>query len=133
MISVLSVDLSQSVCAIGLILLYESLLYIICTIGDKLLNPALVPSGILRAISDSVTHGLVGFFSWAVITGLRSRADLLQCGVSFMLASIIDLDHFIAARSLKLQVIMDALNDSWFCLSMSIFNNVTFSNISALW
>ncbi|XP_071438645.1 transmembrane protein 267 isoform X2 [Hetaerina americana] len=54
-----------------------------------------------RAICDNLTHGLIGFFSWYIVTSeynLKNRIiESLFCA---FFASAIDADHFISARSL---------------------------------
>lgn len=76
--------------------------------GDKLVTK--VDHHVLKAIIDNATHGFIGIFSWAVVVfslnsirnlKLNHCAEIMGCGV---IASLIDLDHFIAARSLSLQV-----------------------------
>ncbi|KAK3095295.1 hypothetical protein FSP39_012920 [Pinctada imbricata] len=91
----------------GVSLCYNILILVTCLIGDVLLSRDIVPNNHLRAVLDNLTHGLIGFWSWAVVVGLRTRTDFLQCFLAFILASVIDVDHFLAAKSLRLQ---DALS-----------------------
>ncbi|KAL9985708.1 hypothetical protein ACROYT_G008144 [Oculina patagonica] len=61
----------------------------------------------LKAVVDNVAHGTIAFVSWCIISELQTRKDLIDgiaCGV---IACGIDVDHFIAAKSFKLQ---DALH-----------------------
>ncbi|XP_053975899.1 uncharacterized protein LOC128874817 isoform X3 [Hylaeus volcanicus] len=76
----------------------------ICSlIGDQGLNYGKTPW--LRAIFDNVTHAIVGGLTWTLILHL-SRKSLVQNFSSifwcFFLSSFIDVDHFIAACSWKL-------------------------------
>ena len=84
-----------------------------CIIGDLLLGVVQIKSShLLRAAVDNGTHGLVGLLSWAIVVNptLIPVLELLKepllwevvlCGV---LSSLVDLDHFLAAKSFKLQV-----------------------------
>lgn len=82
---------------------------IIAICGDKLLEKT--RHVMTRALVDLLTHGLIGFLSWAVVlyrTELYRNhlskpimAEVFVCGT---LASFIDVDHFIAARSYRLEV-----------------------------
>lgn len=83
------------------------LIIIVAVCGDKLL--AKVDHHVFKAIIDNATHGSIGIFSWALVVislnsirnlRLKHCAEIFGCGV---IASLIDLDHFIAARSLSLQ------------------------------
>lgn len=65
----------------------------------------------LRAVADSVTHGLVGGWCWVNVVLLQGEqftaVRVLQVVVCLLMATTLDLDHFIEARSLSLK---DALN-----------------------
>lgn len=81
---------------------------ITCLVGDK--NSVPVKDGDLAAaICDNLTHAIVGLFVWASVVlgkssiGSAHYLQILACG---LISSIIDLDHFIAARSLSLKVCM---------------------------
>lgn len=83
------------------------LIIIVAVCGDKLLTK--VDHHVFKAIIDNTTHGSIGIFSWALVVislnsirnlRLKHCAEIFGCGV---IASLIDLDHFIAARSLSLQ------------------------------
>ena len=55
---------------------------------------------------DSLTHGLVGGFSWAVVTDVQvDRQRVIECIVCLGLAMSVDVDHFIAAKSFHLKVL----------------------------
>lgn len=74
---------------------------ITCWLGDLKLRRTSEP--LIKALADSATHGLVGLFTAAII--LTECSDKLYLAVGCMvMSSMIDLDHFIAAKSLKLSV-----------------------------
>ena len=87
-----------------------SLLYT-CIVGDYLLYN--VENSLVKAVSDNITHGLVGFLSWFIIiynvqgsflSNIKSNwKGLLASG---LISCIIDIDHFILAHSLHLKVIL---------------------------
>ena len=63
----------------------------------------------LRAISDSLVHGVVGGWSWVNVLllnrqGLTSTAGMIQVALCVGMATAIDLDHMIEARSLSMKV-----------------------------
>ncbi|XP_048224368.1 transmembrane protein 267 [Perognathus longimembris pacificus] len=75
-----------------------------CLVADKLLQlPLIQQSDWLRALSDNAVHGVIGMWSWAIIIGVKKKADLGEVILAGFLASIIDVDHFFQARSLSLK------------------------------
>ncbi|XP_014291058.1 transmembrane protein 267 isoform X2 [Halyomorpha halys] len=83
------------------------MIVIVAMCGDKLLTK--VDHHGIKAIIDSTTHGSVALFSWAVVVFNSNSihdlkvfhcAEILGCGA---IASLIDVDHFLAARSFRLQ------------------------------
>ena len=79
-----------------------------CVSLDHILQlPAVATSHYYRAAVDNFTHGLVGLLSWAIVIGAVppincwQLGEIILCGV---LSSILDADHFIAAKSIYLQV-----------------------------
>ncbi len=81
-----------------------------CLACDHILQlPAVASSTYGGAVVDNFSHGLVGVVSWAVVVvaipscSLRQLAEVILCG---LLASLLDVDHFIAARSFELKVIL---------------------------
>lgn len=85
-----------------------TLLAVVCVFGDWLVELHL-NSSIAKAIFDNVTHACVGLFTASILfiqldhrisTAERNAAIIVCCLVS----SLIDVDHFIAARSWKLTV-----------------------------
>lgn len=88
---------------------------ITCWLGDlKLRRPG---EPLSKAICDSSAHGLVGFFTAAIILTERSDKLLLAVGC-LIISSLIDVDHFIAARSLKLSVRKFLLNHQIFLIKL---------------
>lgn len=91
-------------------LLFVAFLFFAVT-GDKILeNPHVQESLYVRAFVDNATHFFLGVLSWLILTCFahvtlwKSVCESFLCGV---LSSIIDVDHFLAAYSFKLQ---DAIN-----------------------
>lgn len=58
----------------------------------------------VRAVIDNCAHGVIAFISWCVASGLRTRKDLVDAILCGLIACSIDFDHFIAAKSFRLQV-----------------------------
>ena len=88
------------------------LLPAVCMTGDHLLSTKFIRSNMYRrALTDSVTHGIIGGVSWMVVLGesALSRSGVTQFFLGFILASVVDVDHFIMARSLKLQVTINMI------------------------
>ncbi|XP_019622820.1 PREDICTED: transmembrane protein 267-like [Branchiostoma belcheri] len=79
-----------------------------CIAADRVLRLKPVSDhALLRVITDNSAHGLVGLWSWGIVSGLRTRHDVLHTLLCGLLASLVDTDHFIAARSFRLK---DALS-----------------------
>lgn len=80
----------------------------ICITGDKLVDYN-KDSPVLKAISDNLTHGIIGLVSYLIVvlehrTNISITEQLLLITTSFLLACTIDVDHFVMARSWKLVV-----------------------------
>lgn len=58
----------------------------------------------LRALVDNGAHGMIAFVSWCIVTEMRTRKDLMDAILCALIACAIDVDHFIAAKSFRLQV-----------------------------
>ncbi|KAG8229735.1 hypothetical protein J437_LFUL007910, partial [Ladona fulva] len=70
--------------------------------GDSLLRIA--HHDTLRAISDSVTHGVIGGLSWLVVANhYDMKKGILDSLLCAFISSAIDVDHFIAARSFSIK------------------------------
>ena len=77
----------------------------ICVCADYLLLlPQFSKKSLSRALTDNVSHGVIGAMSWLTIVGLKTRKDILEGVICGLMASAVDVDHFIAARSLKIKV-----------------------------
>jgi len=80
----------------------ELCLIAVCIIGDEAIKTATVPQW-MRALQDSAVHGLVALLSWFIVIGCHMTSytlyETILCGG---LASIVDVDHFIAAGSFSL-------------------------------
>ena len=88
-------------------LILEIGILLICLLGDHLLSSPVSKQPIVRAMVDSLTHGLVGGLSWAVVTDIRmDRQRIIECIVCLGLAMAVDVDHFIAAKSFHFKVII---------------------------
>ncbi|XP_075227402.1 transmembrane protein 267 isoform X1 [Lycorma delicatula] len=71
-------------------------------IGDYLLKKFV--RDLIRGIIDSTTHGIIGLLSWFIVTlhirNRYSKYEIFCCGI---FASLIDIDHFIKAKSFRLK------------------------------
>ena len=70
-----------------------------------------VPIGFTKALLDNSNHGFAGAISWLMVRCWQSsqilgRTVLMETSLTFAIASLIDLDHFIEARSIYLEVIL---------------------------
>ena len=69
-----------------------------CLFGDHLTFTLLKEqNSVLKALSDNLTHGWIALFSWYYIE--KSLKNSIICG---LLAMLVDLDHFIEAKSFQL-------------------------------
>lgn len=91
-----------------LTIVYSFCLFGTCLLGDNLLE---FPnnSRLKKAIIDNGTHALVGLFSGLFITTFFEGKILsihmkLAVATCVIVSSLIDLDHFIAAKSFRLKV-----------------------------
>ena len=71
----------------------------------------------IKSDNYSVTHASIGFLSWLVTIFQGSlltsvRAHWTELVVATLLSSVIDLDHFIEAKSLSLKVVDGCHNRS---------------------
>ncbi|RWS28293.1 transmembrane protein C5orf28-like protein [Leptotrombidium deliense] len=78
--------------------------------GDYLLTLSPVNDKILafRAVGDNATHGAIAAISWFMVSVLKhaplfDKTSLTNCSLCLIFACIIDVDHFIAARSFNLK------------------------------
>ncbi|CAC5396873.1 Transmembrane protein 267 [Mytilus coruscus] len=88
---------------------FELILFAACLFGDSYIGTFGfsifgLSNELSKALFDNLTHGFVGYFTWAIIVDLSDCGkDLIECSGCMMLAMVIDIDHFIAARSIKLK------------------------------
>jgi hypothetical protein len=99
---------------------------IFCMVADKLLQFSIIhQSEWLRSLSDNAIHGVIGMWSWAIVIGIKKKADVGEIILAGFLASVIDIDHFFLAKSLSLKVRnmfnFPALSFSFFCTVILIF------------
>ena len=57
-----------------------------------------------RVLIDNFSHGIIAAISWLVVSGIRRRRDVLEAVVCWLIASSVDVDHFVMAGSLSLNV-----------------------------
>ncbi|KAJ8962020.1 hypothetical protein NQ314_005802, partial [Rhamnusium bicolor] len=85
------------------------LLGLVAITGDYVVSHTKIH--IFQALFDNSTHALIGGLSWFITCLIdknhHSYQILLEVAVCSFIASIIDLDHFVAAKSLQLK---DATN-----------------------
>jgi hypothetical protein len=91
----------------GLILsvFLTSLIGIVSFLGDKGLQNG--KSEILRAISDNLTHAVVGGITWTLVIVLLKQSlieNVKNIVICFFMSSLIDVDHFITAGSWNINV-----------------------------
>lgn len=89
---------------IAKIILYEALLCGTALLGDSLLQHSFSKQHFVVAVGDSLTHGIIGALSWAVVCNLKfRRQEVFECILCGALAMSVDVDHFLAAKSLSLK------------------------------
>lgn len=101
------------------------LLAVACIIGDWLVE-LYSSSPIAKAIFDNATHACVGLLTAPLlfiqlerrVSSAEKNAVTIICG---LVSSLIDVDHFIAARSLKLTVCMKRLDNRIIQLFCTLF------------
>ena len=77
-----------------------------CIAGDQLVAVGVIRENIwLRALTDNLVHGIVALLSWAAVLDFRFyKLQVMEVLLSGFLGSAVDLDHFVAAGSVKLKV-----------------------------
>lgn len=86
-------------------LFLTSLIGFVSFLGDKGLQNG--KTEIVRAISDNLTHATVGGITWTLVVVLTKKSildNLTRIVACFLMASLIDVDHFIAAGSWDINV-----------------------------
>ena len=69
----------------------------------------------VKASLDSAVHGLVALLSWMLVRYSDVKVAWLEAIVCGVMSMAVDVDHFIAAKSLNLKV-----NSALFCLKFFI-------------
>lgn len=82
----------------------HSLLVGVCVAGDQVLLLLQNSGPWAKALVDNWTHGVIGLLCWTIVTDGKQWLEIVTCA---FLASVLDVDHFLAAKSVKLD---DALN-----------------------
>lgn len=90
------------------IILLTLLLLPLTYLGDTVLFKCQIL--IVKAVVDNITHGLIGLITWYIVY-LRSSKSCCIFGhssyemlLSYFMASAIDVDHFLMAGSINLNV-----------------------------
>ena len=52
-------------------LVLEGLLLGVCVVGDYLLKNPISPQRAVVAVTDNITHGLVGLVSWSIVCDVK--------------------------------------------------------------
>ena len=91
----------------------EVLLAIVCLVGDYYVFKSLslinlfqfksfpiLNEILIRALLDNFVHGIIGLLSWSIIS--YPYLSLNELIASYLFSSILDIDHFINARSFKI-------------------------------
>lgn len=82
------------------------LLVIIAITGDYIVLHSRLH--IFQALFDNATHSIIGGLSWVIVCNICKRYNsyqtICEVAVCALVASIIDLDHFIVAKSFYLKV-----------------------------
>ena len=115
---------------LGFLLFAEISLAALIIIGDYFIfdSPGLITrlnkhvgisQQLLRAGMDNISHMFVGVISWSIISYSKLNTNEILA-VAF-LSSIIDIDHFISAKSLKLSNAISLANRPFLHNSLTLF------------
>ena len=116
------------ICLIGDYYIFESKLVI-----DLLKKILFFKENLLRALMDNASHGLIGLISWLVVS--YPNTDIYELIASGAIASFIDLDHFISARSLYLSDATSLSTRPFLhnSLTMIILNVIIYAGLSVFY
>lgn len=88
--------------------------YLICFISvTAILGDYLVirnSNATAKAVFDNATHAIIGALCWTLFyinsnkVGISTKCIIFEIAICALIASVIDLDHFIAAKSLSIKV-----------------------------
>lgn len=101
------------------------LIPVTAVVGDTVIqsmNPNI--SLLLKCFTDSATHFLLASFSWNYVetSSMNKRIHLVVSIMCGLLASIIDIDHFIAVGTISLQVNIITISNRNFYIWLSYFD-----------
>ncbi|XP_049806020.1 transmembrane protein 267 [Schistocerca nitens] len=81
------------------------LLGIVPVIGDFVVSAS--DNQLAKSLSDNLTHGVIGFLTWLLVcvhyAHVSAYVSLAESAACCLAASAIDVDHFVAARSVSLE------------------------------
>lgn len=85
------------------------LLGVISVLGDCLVDASKPSNHLLAAILDNLTHAFIGALSaFIIVVDYHDRLTVLEQKIlivfGFLTAGLIDVDHFIQAKSFRLKV-----------------------------
>lgn len=86
------------------VIAYEAALFLALLAADfgQFLLKKYHGSQLLLAVGDSAAHGMIAFCSWNVVTLPKRLSELCPAMICTVLATVIDIDHFIIADSWSL-------------------------------
>jgi hypothetical protein len=121
----------------GVIILLETTLLCLILIGDYFIfdsNTLIsiinkysgIKQGLIRALMDNLSHMFIGVLSWLIISYPKINTN--EIILAAFCSSIIDIDHFIAARSFKLNDAISLANRPFLhnSLTLLIVNLILF-------
>ncbi|XP_037519896.1 transmembrane protein 267 [Rhipicephalus sanguineus] len=92
----------RNIVMVAFYLLGAAMTAAVSTAGDYVTGLCRLPW--IRALADNATHGLIAFLCWLMVSGQPLRkASLLDSLLSGLFGCAVDVDHFVAARSLKIE------------------------------
>ena len=101
----------QHVVVVALYILKVLPIYVTCFISDYFLKSNILLSmkiervDLAKAICDNAGHAAIAGLCWLIILDYNVRIrSLIEVGICGVIGSLVDVDHFIHARSLYLKV-----------------------------
>lgn len=87
-------------------------LAVFCYLADASMDaPFIRRNTVLRAMADNSAHGIIAAWSWAITTSFSSTwKTICEIVICLICSCGLDIDHFIAAKSIKLKVILLIVN-----------------------
>lgn len=74
----------------------------VCIVGDMSLGMS-HRSQLFRAYADNLSHALIGLLSCCIVIAENSN-NFYVAVICLIISSLIDIDHFLAAKSFRLSV-----------------------------